>query len=300
MTLAIGDGANDVNMIETAHVGIGIMGKEGNRAAQFSDFAVNDFRSLRTLLFWHGTNFLYRLMQYMLIIIAKTGIYGLIQLFYNLYADFSAQSPIPDPLQFTYSAIVAQVGFFVNFETLLPARKYKYREDLLPFKLSELYANTKLFSYQKQGRNFFRFLVFTYYSAVICLAFGLNFGETITAEGKSQSLWWTGMLMFWLVALNCQGIILTTMRHFNIIAIWLLCDQLWEMTWIVMCANWDGYVPFDGTSDKVYFPMHGEMLEGLSNPVYWFYLGVALFVTILPYLLNRLVVALIINPKFNF
>jgi phospholipid-translocating ATPase len=41
ITLAIGDGANDVNMIESAHVGIGIMGKEGNQAASFADFAVN-------------------------------------------------------------------------------------------------------------------------------------------------------------------------------------------------------------------------------------------------------------------
>lgn len=107
VTLAIGDGANDVNMIETAHVGIGIMGKEGNRAAQFSDFAVNNFRSLRTLLFWHGTNFLYRFTWFMLITIAKTGIYGLIQIFFNIFSGYSAQSPIPDPLQFTYSAIVA-------------------------------------------------------------------------------------------------------------------------------------------------------------------------------------------------
>ena len=29
-TLAIGDGANDVNMIQQAHVGVGIIGKEGN------------------------------------------------------------------------------------------------------------------------------------------------------------------------------------------------------------------------------------------------------------------------------
>lgn len=41
VTLAIGDGANDVNMIESAHVGIGIMGKEGNQAASFADFAVH-------------------------------------------------------------------------------------------------------------------------------------------------------------------------------------------------------------------------------------------------------------------
>jgi P-type E1-E2 ATPase len=39
-TCSIGDGANDVNMIQRAHVGIGIMGKEGNQAAQFADFSV--------------------------------------------------------------------------------------------------------------------------------------------------------------------------------------------------------------------------------------------------------------------
>lgn len=54
VTLAIGDGSNDVNMISTAHVGIGIMGKEGNQAASFSDYSVADFRSLRKLVMWHG------------------------------------------------------------------------------------------------------------------------------------------------------------------------------------------------------------------------------------------------------
>jgi P-type E1-E2 ATPase len=42
-TCAIGDGANDVNMILRSHVGIGVMGKEGNQAAQFADFAVPQF-----------------------------------------------------------------------------------------------------------------------------------------------------------------------------------------------------------------------------------------------------------------
>ncbi len=40
ITLAIGDGANDVNMIQQAHVGVGIMGKEGNQASAFADFAI--------------------------------------------------------------------------------------------------------------------------------------------------------------------------------------------------------------------------------------------------------------------
>ena len=40
ITLAIGDGANDVSMITTAHVGVGIMGLEGSQAARSADFAI--------------------------------------------------------------------------------------------------------------------------------------------------------------------------------------------------------------------------------------------------------------------
>ena len=63
-TLAIGDGANDVNMINEAHPGVGIMGKEGNQAAQFSDYAVPRFNSLRRLLLWHGRNWAERVQNY--------------------------------------------------------------------------------------------------------------------------------------------------------------------------------------------------------------------------------------------
>jgi P-type E1-E2 ATPase len=57
MTLAIGDGANDINMIQSAHIGVGIMGKEGNQASSFADYAVPKFKNLRRLLFWHGRSF---------------------------------------------------------------------------------------------------------------------------------------------------------------------------------------------------------------------------------------------------
>mmetsp|Transcript_32158 Transcript_32158/g.37083 ORF Transcript_32158/g.37083 Transcript_32158/m.37083 type:complete len:387 (-) Transcript_32158:46-1206(-) len=54
VTLAIGDGANDVNMITAAHVGIGLRGVEGQQAARASDFAVGEFRFLKRLLFVYG------------------------------------------------------------------------------------------------------------------------------------------------------------------------------------------------------------------------------------------------------
>ena len=40
ITLAIGDGANDVNMIAAAHIGVGISGLEGQQAARASDYAI--------------------------------------------------------------------------------------------------------------------------------------------------------------------------------------------------------------------------------------------------------------------
>ena len=54
VTLAIGDGANDVGMIQEAHIGVGISGKEGRQAVNNSDFAIGQFRFLKPLLLKHG------------------------------------------------------------------------------------------------------------------------------------------------------------------------------------------------------------------------------------------------------
>ncbi|KAH8046063.1 phospholipid-translocating ATPase [Aureococcus anophagefferens] len=54
ITLAIGDGANDVGMIQEANIGVGISGKEGRQAVNNADFAIAQFRFLKPLLFHHG------------------------------------------------------------------------------------------------------------------------------------------------------------------------------------------------------------------------------------------------------
>lgn len=51
---AIGDGGNDVGMIQAAHVGIGIEGKEGKQASLAADFSIEEFSALRNLILWHG------------------------------------------------------------------------------------------------------------------------------------------------------------------------------------------------------------------------------------------------------
>ncbi|RKO98481.1 hypothetical protein CXG81DRAFT_15869, partial [Caulochytrium protostelioides] len=54
MSLAIGDGANDVSMIQEADIGVGITGKEGLQAVMASDYAIGQFRFLTRLLLVHG------------------------------------------------------------------------------------------------------------------------------------------------------------------------------------------------------------------------------------------------------
>jgi len=55
-TAAIGDGGNDVSMIQAADVGIGIVGKEGKQASLAADFSINQFSYTSQLLLWHGRN----------------------------------------------------------------------------------------------------------------------------------------------------------------------------------------------------------------------------------------------------
>mmetsp|Transcript_30488 Transcript_30488/g.29879 ORF Transcript_30488/g.29879 Transcript_30488/m.29879 type:complete len:375 (-) Transcript_30488:959-2083(-) len=75
ITLAIGDGANDVNMIRSAHVGIGIFGKEGHQAANNADYAVAQFRFLRRLLFVHGRWNANRLAKFLVLFFHKNIVY---------------------------------------------------------------------------------------------------------------------------------------------------------------------------------------------------------------------------------
>ena len=53
-TLAIGDGGNDVAMIQESHLGVGIKGKEGMQASLAADYSISKFKHLKLLLLWFG------------------------------------------------------------------------------------------------------------------------------------------------------------------------------------------------------------------------------------------------------
>ena len=92
ITAAIGDGANDVSMIQEAHVGIGISGKEGRQAVNSSDFAINRFYMLGRLFFIHGHLFYHRTANTIHYFFYKNILFIVPQFIYSLYNQSSARS----------------------------------------------------------------------------------------------------------------------------------------------------------------------------------------------------------------
>jgi phospholipid-transporting ATPase len=97
VTLAIGDGANDVGMIQAAHVGVGISGMEGLQAARSADFAIAQFRFLKKLLLVHGGWAYSRLSKLILYCFYKNICLYFIQLWYAFDNGFSGQVRITTP-----------------------------------------------------------------------------------------------------------------------------------------------------------------------------------------------------------
>ena len=92
VTLAIGDGANDIAMIQEAHVGIGITGKEGLQAARTSDYSIAQFRFLTKLLLVHGRWNYIRTCKYTLGTFWKEMLFYLTQALFQRYAGYTGTS----------------------------------------------------------------------------------------------------------------------------------------------------------------------------------------------------------------
>ncbi|KAL6153434.1 phospholipid transporting ATPase [Exserohilum turcicum] len=91
LTLAIGDGANDVAMIQEAHVGVGIAGVEGRAAVMSSDYAIGQFRFLTRLVLVHGRWSYRRLAETIANFFYKNIIWTFALFWYQIYTNFDSQ-----------------------------------------------------------------------------------------------------------------------------------------------------------------------------------------------------------------
>ncbi|KAG4992835.1 hypothetical protein JHK87_026292 [Glycine soja] len=109
MTLAIGDGANDVSMIQMADVGVGICGQEGRQAVMASDFAMGQFQFLKKLLLVHG-HWNYQRVGYLVLYnFYRNAVFVMMLFWYILCTAFSTTSALTDWSSVFYSVIYTSI-----------------------------------------------------------------------------------------------------------------------------------------------------------------------------------------------
>ncbi|KAL4220158.1 putative phospholipid-transporting ATPase IF [Mactra antiquata] len=192
VTAAIGDGANDVSMIEEADVGLGLMGKEGRQAVRNSDYAFARFRFLMQALLVHGHLYYVRIANLVQYFFYKNVAFVTAQLFYTFYSAFSEQTLYESWYLMNYNMVF----------TAMPILLYGIFEQHLP--PSMLIANPRL--YRKVSRNSYlswtKFILWNTTGIWHCVVtfFGvlLLIGNDVSLfpDGKLIGNWTFGSIMY--------------------------------------------------------------------------------------------------------
>ncbi|XP_051548243.1 phospholipid-transporting ATPase ID-like isoform X4 [Myxocyprinus asiaticus] len=154
VTLAIGDGANDVSMIKTAHIGVGISGQEGMQAVLASDYSFAQFRYLQRLLLVHGRWSYHRMCKFLCYFFYKNFAFTLVHFWYGFLCGFSAQTVYDQwfitLFNIVYTSLpVLAMGLFdqdVNEQYSL-----HYPNLYRPGQLNQLFNKRKFFTCTLQG-----------------------------------------------------------------------------------------------------------------------------------------------------
>lgn len=257
ITLAIGDGANDIAMIQSADVGIGITGKEGLQAARSSDYAIAQFRFLLKLLLVHGRWNYVRTCKYILGTFYKEMFFYLTQAIYQRNVLFTGSS-----LYETWS-----LSMFNTLFTSLPVLCIGILEKDL--KASTLIAVPELYS-KGQRNESFGLLVFLGWmlmaasnSTIISFAAYYLYGfETI----RDNSVYPMGVLIF-----SCCVIMITTklqlleMHNWSLInfAVMAICIGGWFL-WNMFLS-----VIYKNSPSKIYNVYNAMLHYFGSEPLWW-------------------------------
>ncbi|KAJ5895992.1 phospholipid-transporting ATPase NEO1 [Penicillium subrubescens] len=108
----IGDGGNDVSMIQAADVGIGIVGKEGRQASLAADFSITQFHHLTKLLVWHGRNSYKRSAKLAQFIMHRGLIIAVCQTMYSIAGHFDPKGLFIDWLMIGYATVYTNAPVF--------------------------------------------------------------------------------------------------------------------------------------------------------------------------------------------
>ena len=171
--LAIGDGENDVNMIKTANIGIGIFGKEGYQAAYNSDYAISQFKYLKKLLFISGRFTIIRNSYFLYQFFFRNVLYSIPIVIYLFYSGYGATFFYDDFYNMAKNSymIIIPILFYVIFDEDIDFTNLKEDKNL-KFLLPDIYAETR----DSYPFNSIKFFVIFSFGIILCFPiFYLNF-----------------------------------------------------------------------------------------------------------------------------
>ena len=193
VTLAIGDGANDVSMIQEAHIGVGIAGKEGAQAVQSSDFAFSQFRFLQRLLLVHGRWSYRRVSWFICYYFYKNIAVVFTEIWFAFFNGFSGQIYFADWLPQLYNSLWTSWPCILTFifeRDLSP-------ENSLKFPIAYGAGQRRLYFTFK---TFWRWVSLGIFHGVLCFwVASAGLGSASSEDGSDTGLWLTSTLSFTLV-----------------------------------------------------------------------------------------------------
>ncbi|PRP86622.1 hypothetical protein PROFUN_05101 [Planoprotostelium fungivorum] len=184
-TLAIGDGANDVSMIQEAHIGVGILGKEGMQAAMSSDYSIAQFRYLANLLLVHGRSSYIRTSRLVLYSFYKNAVLSVCLLLFVCHNLFSAQNLFDSNSLAGFNVLFA-AGPIIFFAIL--------DQDVKPDKV---FAYPRLYEIGQRNEQFSLKLLWGWFAYgifhALIIYYGMTywFGYSVVAEGGQTYDIWT-------------------------------------------------------------------------------------------------------------
>ncbi|KAI4893093.1 hypothetical protein NFI96_006919 [Prochilodus magdalenae] len=145
VTLAIGDGANDVSMIKAAHIGVGISGQEGMQAVLSSDFSFAQFRFLQRLLLVHGRWSYLRMCKFLRYFFYKNFTFTFVHFWYAFFCGFSAQTVYDEGFIALYNLVYTSLpvlGMALFDQDVNDGWSLEFPQLYVPGQLSQYFSKT--------------------------------------------------------------------------------------------------------------------------------------------------------------
>lgn len=232
VTLAIGDGGNDVNMIQTAHVGVGLYGKEGYQAASSADFSLSEFRHLRRLLFVHGRWNSRRIAFFILFFFFKNILFTLPQFEYAFMSGFSGQTIWEDWYLLLYNSAITALG--VGLYSVFEQDHNPVTEPACKAILPYLYLQNR----RRELVNLRVFLMWFVYGGLGSLivsgvAAYVYWGTVLGESGMVDGLWGMSVCMYTSVIVSVNVILVINIQHWT----WFTHFVIWVLSWMLYCPG---------------------------------------------------------------